>query len=156
MSVATDSEVPPPRRGAGKVTLRWRVTDDVARAWHALAKLHRRSRLPGTLVELLCVTMWRSWSHALGTDVAYGDIYARERYRCSSPVCFSRNQTPHHIVFRSQGGDDDPENLTAPCACCHLEGIHGGSIQVSGPASEIRWQLGREPIVEVRGRERRR
>ncbi|MBW2524982.1 MAG: HNH endonuclease [Deltaproteobacteria bacterium] len=154
-AVEDEPAEPRPRRGAGKVTLRWRVTEDVARAWHALAKLHRRSHLGGTMVELLCVTMWRSWKHALGSDVAYGDIYARERFRCSSPVCFSRNQTPHHIVFRSQGGDDDPENLTAPCASCHLEGIHGGSIQARGPASELRWTLGSEPIVEVAGRKRR-
>jgi hypothetical protein len=156
MSVTPDADVPRPRRGAGKVTLRWRVTEDVARAWHALAKLHRRSHLGGTMVELLCVTMWRSWKHTLGPDVAYGDLYANERYRCSSPVCCSRNQTPHHIVFRSKGGDDDPDNLTAPCACCHLEGIHGGSIQAQGPASELRWRFGREPILEVAGRQRRR
>jgi hypothetical protein len=105
-------------------------------------------------MELLCVTLWRTWKHTLGTDVAYGDLYARERYRCSSPVCFSRNQTPHHVVFRSQGGDDDPENLTAPCACCHLEGIHGGTIQARGPASDLRWTLGGRPILEVQGRER--
>ncbi|MBW2524703.1 MAG: HNH endonuclease [Deltaproteobacteria bacterium] len=149
-----DCREPRPRLGAGKVTLRWRVTADVARAWHALAKLHRRSHLSGTLVELLCAATWEVWKHALGSEVAYADLYARERYRCSSPVCFSRNQTPHHVVFRSQGGDDDPENLTAPCACCHLEGIHGGTIQARGPASELRWKLGSEPIVEVHGRTR--
>ncbi|MBW2525547.1 MAG: HNH endonuclease [Deltaproteobacteria bacterium] len=154
--VEEDSETPRPRLGAGKVTLRWRVTEDVARAWHALAKLHRRSRLSGTFVDLLCAALWRTWKHTLGPDMAYGEIYARERFRCSSPVCFSRNQTPHHVTFRSQGGNDDPENLTAPCACCHLDGIHGGSIQARGPASDLRWKLGRRPIVEVQGRERRR
>ena len=64
-------------------------------------------------------------------------VYARERYRCSSPVCHSRNQTPHHIRFRSRGGDDSRENLTAPCACCHLDGIHQGNIKATGPASAL-------------------
>lgn len=127
-----------PRRGAGKVTFRWRVQADVARAWRALDELHARSPLPGSFVELLCVSLWRSWQHALGRDVAYGDVYARERYRCSSPVCTSRNQTPHHIRFRSQGGDDHPENLTGPCLDCHLGGIHQGNIRATGPASDLR------------------
>jgi hypothetical protein len=55
----------------------------------------------------------------------------------------------------TQGGDDAPDNLTAPCVDCHLDGIHGGAIDARGPASELRWTLGREPIVEVVGRQRR-
>lgn len=155
MSVAPADDAPLPRRGAGKVTLRWRVSRDVARAWHALKRLHARSGLGGSFVELLCMSMWHSWKHTLDPDVAYGDIYARERYRCSSPVCHSRNQTPHHIRFRSRGGDDSSDNLTAPCACCHLDGIHQGNIRATGPASDLHWQIGRAPILEVQGRLRR-
>jgi len=155
MSVGMGASGAPPRRGAGKVTQRLRVRRSIARAWHALARLHARSGIGGTFVGFLCVAVWQSWQHTLGSEVAYADLYARERYRCSSPVCSSRNQTPHHIRFRSRGGDDSPENLTAPFDCCHLDGIHGGTIRVSGPASDLRWRLGREPIIEVNGRVRR-
>jgi len=116
--------------------------------------VHARSGLGGSFVELLCVAVWQSWQHTLGSEVAYADLYARERYRCSSPVCFSRNQTPHHIQFRSRGGDDSPENLTAPCVACHLDGIHAGNIRATGSASALRWEFGREPVIEVQGRVR--
>lgn len=32
---------------------------------------------------------------------------------------------PHHLTYRSQGGDDTPENLVWVCRECH-DGIHRG------------------------------
>jgi len=156
MSGGRDVDEAPARRGAGKITLRWRVTDEVYRTWHALQKLYcRSSEWRGSFVEVLCVAVWHAWQHMLGSDVAYADVYERDRYQCSNPVCFGRHVTPHHIRFRSQGGDDSPHNLTPPCFWCHLEGIHGGRIKVTGNApAELRWVLGRTPILEVHGRRR--
>ena len=57
--------------------------------------------------------VWQAWHHMLGGEVAYGHIYVRDRYRCTSPVCNRRDVTPHHIQFRSAGGSDDDDNTAA-------------------------------------------
>ena len=44
--------------------------------------------------------------------------------------------TPHHIVFRSRGGDDDPTNLVALCDRRHLTLVHGGHLAVTGLAQQ--------------------
>jgi hypothetical protein len=76
-------------------------------------------------------------------------------YECACPVCFRRDCTLHHLTYRAHGGTDDAENCTSPCAFCHLEGEHGGRLEVVGPASAMRWLIGRTPILEVHGREKR-
>jgi hypothetical protein len=61
------------------------VTEEVYRTWHALLQLYCRSPLnTGSFVQLLCVAVWHSWQHTLGSDVAYADIYERDRCQCSS------------------------------------------------------------------------
>jgi len=66
-----------------------------------------------------------------------------------------RDVTAHHVVYRSQGGGDERENLTAPCAYCHLIAVHGGLMEVSGTAPDaLRWVIGRRPLVVVVGREK--
>ena len=75
--------------------------------------------------------------------------------RCASPVCDRRDLTPHHLVFRSQGGGDEDANVEALCVACHLEGVHAGRIAVKGPVAQIRWEIGRPAVVEVCGRHRR-
>jgi hypothetical protein len=62
--------------------------------------------------------------------------------------------TPHHLHFRSHGGDDSDENVTSLCTWCHLEGIHGGHISARPPASNIRWTFGRNQHTVVEGRRR--
>jgi len=156
MSGGSNDPDAPARRGAGKITLRWHVTDEVYRTWYALLQLYcRSSQWRGSFVEVLCVAVWHAWQHTLGSDVAYADIYERDRWQCSNPVCFCRHVTPHHVRFRSQGGDDSPHNITPPCFWCHLDGIHGGRIKVTGEApNDLRWVLGRQPVLEVHGRTR--
>ncbi len=59
------------------------------------------------------------------------------------PGCSRRAVHSHHIVPRSRGGSDDPENQVALCACHHLRGIHGGYIRVWGRApGELVWEVG--------------
>ncbi|HET9232983.1 MAG TPA: HNH endonuclease, partial [Candidatus Eisenbacteria bacterium] len=71
-------------------------------------------------------------------------ILERDEWRCQAPGCTSRSKLEaHHIVFRSQNGSDDPENLITLCHGHHRHGIHDGYLRVDGPApGGLRWQLG--------------
>jgi hypothetical protein len=142
---------------AGRVALRWRVSRANYAAWRGLEAQARRW-LPNGMswLRFLCLSLWSAWRHLLGTSVAYGQIYIRDRFRCSSPVCSRRDVTPHHILFRSAGGSDDPRNTTSVCTWCHLCGVHGGRIRAVGAAERIRWELGAPgcPCLVVHGRER--
>jgi hypothetical protein len=123
--------------------------------WHDFRHLFRkaRQRLPDctTLMSFLISSFWQTWAHRVLPDVAYAHIYARDGFRCTNPVCTRRDITPHHLEFRSAGGDHD-ENVTSLCVWCHLSGVHEGRIQAEPPASHIRWVLGRKPLLVVEGR----
>jgi hypothetical protein len=159
MSAAGPSACPArPRSSAGRVTLRLRMSCETYRWWRGLEAQARRWLPAGvSWVRFLCVSVWQAWRHLLGTDVAYGHIYIRDRFRCTSPVCNRRDVTPHHIEFRSAGGSDNADNLTSACTWCHLHGIHGGRIRAVGSSGQIHWELGPRsaPCVIVHGRERR-
>ena len=148
------------RSSAGRVALRLRMSRDAYRWWRGLEAQARRWLPPRmSWLRFLCLSVWHAWRHLrhlLGSHVAYGHIYIRDRFRCTSPVCNRRDVTPHHIKFRSAGGSDDAHNLTSPCAWCHLHGIHGGRIRAVGTASRIRWELGprNAPSLIVHGRDR--
>jgi len=120
----------------GTVSLRLTLPDDLAAFWCDLEILHTDAGFPaGTFIAFLVASKLDT---ALGMTKlpAYGDIYLRDRFRCQSPVCTSRNCTPHHIVFRSRGGGEEPSNLVSLCDVCHLSLIHhqGGHLVVSGHA----------------------
>ncbi len=106
---AAGRRVAPSRVGssAGRTTLRLRVTRATYVWWRALETQARRW-LPRRMsfLRFLCLSMWQAWRHLLGPDVAYGQIYIRDRYRCTSPVCSRKDVTPHHLRFRSAGGSD--------------------------------------------------
>jgi hypothetical protein len=53
-------------------------------------------------------------------DVAYR---AHGRCEARTEVCTGWGQHAHHVVMRSHGGPDTPENLLWVCAMCHHE-IH--------------------------------
>ena len=70
-------------------------------------------------------------------------------------LCLKRDCTAHHVVYRSRGGGDEPENITSACDQDHIFGIHVGTLRVTGRAPyELTWTNGRKPIMTVRGRER--
>ena len=51
-------------------------------------------------------------------------IYERDGWRCLK--CRLRHAlTPHHVIPRSQGGDDAADNLATLCVSCH-DGMNGG------------------------------
>jgi HAMP domain-containing protein len=141
----------------GRVELRLRVSRANSAWWRGLEAQARRW-LPSSTswLRFLCLSIWNAWRHLLGTSVAYGHIYIRDRYRCSSPVCTRRDVTPHHLQFRSAGGSDEDENVAAVCTWCHLFGVHGGRIRAEGTAERIHWELGAadRPCLVVDGRVR--
>jgi hypothetical protein len=137
-----------------RVTLRMRVPGDLLLHYRQLERLHRRI-LPGaSFLGFLCGNFWRQWVPTLGVSDKWESIYRRDRYRCTSPVCHQRNVTLHHVQYRAHGGDDSPDNLTCPCAFCHLEGEHGGRLKILPPGSSPTWLFGRTPVMQVQGRER--
>jgi hypothetical protein len=142
-------------RSFGRVTLKLRVRQSTLASYRWFEDLLVRSvNSRPTCLRFLCESLIDSWKHALGRDVACSSVYARDRYRCTNPVCSRRDVTPHHIVFRSHGGDDSDDNVTSLCVACHLEGVHGGRLAARGPASAIEWAVGRQPHTVVRGRQR--
>jgi hypothetical protein len=86
--------------------------------------------------------------------VAFEYAYLRDGHCCQSPLCRRRDKTPHHLIFRSRGGGDEPENVITLCVWCHLFGLHQGLIKALPPASAVHWEFGRDPILIVEGRKK--
>jgi hypothetical protein len=80
-------------------------------------------------------------------------VFDRDGWRCTVPGCTARrNLHAHHIVFRSAGGGDEPENQTTLCAYHHQRGVHAGLVRLTGRAPDSLWfELGirscRPPLV---------
>ena len=139
---------------SAKVTLRIRVPGDLLLHYRQLERLHRKKRPDESFIQFLCTTFWQTWVPHLGTSDKWEQIYRRDRYRCTNPVCHQRNVTLHHVQYRAKGGTDAPENLTTPCAFCHLQGQHGGRLKILPPGNNPTWLLGRHPIMRIHHRER--
>jgi hypothetical protein len=71
-------------------------------------------------------------------------VFARDGWRCAVPACSSRRSLhDHHIVFRSQGGDNARDNRVTVCAWHHLRAIHAGRLRAWGRApDDVHWELG--------------
>ena len=73
----------------------------------------------------------RHWGYQKGFDYGWSShreaIINRDNYTCQ--ICGKKNirLEVHHIIFRSQGGTDDENNLITLCGDCH-NGIHNGKI----------------------------
>jgi len=138
---------------------RWsqRTPDDIALHYKVLETVHREAGLPRTFVQYMCLSFWKTWLPHFGKDMKWGEVYARDLFRCASPVCSSRNVTPHHTRYKSAGGSDDDENMTSPCHVDHLGNIHvHRSIKLYPPASNPTWIFGRDKtVLIVEGREMR-
>jgi 5-methylcytosine-specific restriction endonuclease McrA len=49
----------------------------------------------------------------------YEHVFDRDNYTCQECGSNQLDKAPHHIVFKSQGGEDAPENLITLCIVCH-------------------------------------
>jgi HNH endonuclease len=62
-------------------------------------------------------------------------MYRRDRWHCR--CCNATGAlTPHHIVFKSQGGDDSLSNLITLCLACHSD-IHEGRLGILVPEGMV-------------------
>jgi hypothetical protein len=64
-------------------------------------------------------------------------VIERDGYRCAAPGCTSRrNLHDHHVIFRSAGGSNAPENRITLCAFHHHRCVHAGLLRVQGRAPD--------------------
>jgi hypothetical protein len=163
MFAAADGHVSPADAGGcthdvascGRVALKFRIGEETRRYYRWLERSYLRyGPRAGSFLRYLCLAFIGVWRQRSGERPAYAEIYERDLFQCASPVCSRRDLTPHHLVFRSAGGDDSSENLASLCVWCHLEGVHGGALSVEAPASSMRWRLGRSGHTVVQNRQR--
>lgn len=143
------------RDARGRVALKLQITLETRKFYRWLERIFQRyatERMP--FMRFLCRTLIETWKDSLDSHVAYAGIYARDGYRCKSPVCTRSDLTPHHLHFRSAGGDDSDENLAGLCVWCHIEGVHDRRLVAKPPASSINWEIGRNVHTRVEGRRR--
>jgi hypothetical protein len=78
-------------------------------------------------------------------------------WRCSAPGCTSRSMLQvHHVVYRSQGGGDERENLVVLCLFHHLRGEHGELATCRGRSPlGVTWRLGPRTLARHFRNERR-
>lgn len=78
----------------------------------------------------------KHWGYQQGPNYGFEDTKARvlnrDGYKCQ--ICKGKHKDSkleiHHIVFRSQGGSDEAENLITLCHTCH-SALHAGRIKVN-------------------------
>jgi hypothetical protein len=143
------------RDSRGRVVLTFRVGEGTRRYYRWLERTYlRHGPRAGSFFGYLCRAFIGVWQERSRERASYADIYERDLFQCTSPVCLRRALTPHHLVFRSHGGDDSPDNVASLCVWCHLEGVHRGMLTVEPPASKMRWRLGRSGHTVVQNRRR--
>lgn len=155
---AIASEAQRALRHRGTVTRYWPVRESTLLFWRELEEAHRASGMRSSFLSFLCCAFWAAWGPSLTEtqDSVWQHIYDRDRRRCTCPVCPRRKRLEdHHLLFRAHGGGDEDENNASACDFCHRPGVHEGRLKVSPPASRMRWLIGRRPLLEVVGREKR-
>ena len=87
----------------------------------------------------------RHWGYQKGTNYGFENTKAmvlnRDGYKCQ--CCKGKHKDSklevHHIIFRSQGGSDESENLITLCRTCH-KALHEGKINPKFKGKK-KWQL---------------
>ena len=128
--------------------------------WTTIEKV--RARYGATLTDADCVhVMLALFARSHLTPVVERHMrkykaLLRDGHRCTAPGCTAIvSLEEHHLWFRSQGGPDDPWNLSAVCLGCHRL-IHLGFLSARGRAPDaITWSVGRGEVRETWRNERR-
>lgn len=77
---------------------------------------------------------YNKWMYQKGLKFGFANTKAfvlnRDKYTCQ--CCKTKQGTleVHHIIFRSNGGSDEPDNLITLCRQCHRE-LHAGKINLN-------------------------
>ena len=73
------------------------------------------------------------WGYQKGTNYGFANARAhaldRDNYTCQHCGARHTRLEVHHIVFRSQGGSDDLDNLITLCEDCH-HNLHKGKVKL--------------------------
>ena len=74
------------------------------------------------------------WMYQRGLKFSFANTKAfvlnRDKYTCQHCKTKQGTLEVHHIVFRSNGGSDEPDNLITLCRNCHRE-LHAGKINLN-------------------------
>ncbi len=79
----------------------------------------------------------KKWAYQRGTNYGFANTKAfvldRDSYKCQHCKGKSKDKRleVHHIIFRSNNGSDEPENLITLCKTCH-DMVHDGKIVING------------------------
>ncbi len=96
--------------------------------------------------ELLAAARWLLET----VEMPRHPIKDRDGWCCQNPECRRRSLRleAHHIVFRSEGGGDEPENLVTLCRACHLRGVHTGVIRLTWEEDRLVWDYPGRRIIQ--------
>ena len=79
----------------------------------------------------------KKWAYQRGTNYGFANTKAfvldRDSYKCLHCKGKSKDKRleVHHIIFRSNNGSDEPDNLITLCKTCH-DMVHDGKIVING------------------------
>lgn len=77
---------------------------------------------------------YNKWMYQKGLKFGFANTKAfvlnRDKYTCQHCKTKQGTLEVHHIIFRSNGGSDEPDNLITLCRNCHRE-LHSGKINLS-------------------------
>jgi hypothetical protein len=131
-------------RGDFVVRVPERVGALVSLAFRTARKVAGRWLPPAECLVRLAEHFIETWKEALKEKrTRHRKVRERDEGWCQVPGCSRPADHVHHIVHKSQGGTDDPENLVSVCAVHHLHGLHMGYVRVRGRAPDaLVWELG--------------
>ena len=79
-------------------------------------------------------------------------VLAHYRHKCQRPGCEHTHYLEvHHIVPRSQGGSNDPGNLTCLCSGCHSLVHKKKGFMVRSPEAVYEWRLHNRRAAGIKG-----
>lgn len=83
----------------------------------------------------------KRWDYQKGNQKGFYNVKAyvlhRDGYQCQKCKTRKGKLHVHHIVFRSNGGTDSPENLIVLCSDCH-DKLHKGEFEIKGIRSKTK------------------
>lgn len=83
----------------------------------------------------------KRWDYQKGQQKGFYNVKAyvlhRDGFQCQKCKTKKGKLHVHHIVFRSKGGPDSPDNLIVFCSICH-EKLHNGEFIIKGIKSKTK------------------